>query len=306
MRLIDRIGTSLSGVHHYARLNPPVGLVWRVGSGVSIYGGYAEANRAPTPTELSCADPDQPCSLTAFFLSDPELHQVVSRTFEAGMRGTHKFGHAQLSWRMGGWRSRNANDIIFTASTTTGRAYFRNVGETQRQGIETELNVAAGSWRGRVSYVLTDATYRTTFLLNSPDNPNADSEGVIAVAPGNRIPGIAGHRFKASVTRHSGTRLWVSLDGQYSSGRWFLEDEANLTRPTHNYWLANISAGLKPAEQVELFVEIRNMFDKKYATFGGFSATGDVNFREAPGLTNPRSLSPAAPRTWLLGARVTF
>jgi len=38
MRLIDRIGTSLSGVHHYARLNPPVGLVWRVGSGARSCG----------------------------------------------------------------------------------------------------------------------------------------------------------------------------------------------------------------------------------------------------------------------------
>jgi iron complex outermembrane receptor protein len=304
--LDDRLGTALSGRHDYRRLNPSVGAAWRAGGGVSLYGGYAEANRAPTPAELSCADPAAPCALSAFFVADPDLKQVVSRTFEAGIRGRRESGPVTIAWRIGGWRSAVSNDIVFAASATRGRAFFRNVGGTRRQGIESELSVAGGPWSGRLSYVLTDATYRSAFPLASPDNPAADADGLIAVVPGDRIPGIPRHRAKASVTWRFGTRAWVSIDGQVSSGRWLLGDEANLTRPTASYWLTDLSAGFRPAAEVELFGEIDNLFDRKYATFGAFAETSAVAFAEAPGIADPRALSPGAPRTWLVGARLHF
>ena len=54
---------------------------------MTAYVGYSEANRAPTPAELSCASPAAPCSLTNFFVGDPDLKQVVAHTVEAGLRG---------------------------------------------------------------------------------------------------------------------------------------------------------------------------------------------------------------------------
>lgn len=306
IKLSDQLGTSLSGDHRYTRLNPSAGLSWRVSPGLTVYGGYAEANRAPTPAELSCADENAPCSLNAFFLSDPPLHQVVSRTFEAGIKGKHDIAGLALNWRLGGWRATNSNDIIFAASATRGRAFFRNIGKTRRQGIEVEVTAEAAPWRGRLSYVLTDATYRRGFLLASPDNPESDDDGIIAVRRGDQLPGIPRHRFKASVTRTFGSLAWLSLDTSYSSGRWLLGDEANLTKKTRAYWLSNLSGGIKPIAQLEFFAEIRNLFDRKYATFGGFSETDAIKFGEAPGISNPRSLSPGAPRTWLVGARAKF
>ena len=55
--------------------------------GLTLYGGYAEANRAPTPAELACADPEFPCLLESFLTADPPLEQVVSHTWELGLRG---------------------------------------------------------------------------------------------------------------------------------------------------------------------------------------------------------------------------
>ena len=302
--LDDQLGEAISGRHAFSRLDPAAGIVWRVTPRLSFYGGYAEANRAPTPAELSCADPEAPCSLAGFFLSDPPLHQVVSRTFEAGWRGSGALGGAAVRWRIGGWRATNSDDIIFAASGTRGRAFFRNVGRTRRQGIESEAQLTAGSWTARLSYVLTDATYRTGFVLASPDNPEADANGLITVRPGNRIPGIARHRVKANVRRDFGEVAWVSLDALYSSGRWLLGDEANLTRKTGAYAVVNLAAGIRPAGRFELFGEVRNLFNRRYATFGGFAETGEVDFSEAPGIADPRALSPAAPRTWLIGARL--
>ena len=56
-------------------------------SATFVYGSYAEANRAPTPAELACSDPDNPCLIESFLTSDPPLKQVVSHTYEAGLCG---------------------------------------------------------------------------------------------------------------------------------------------------------------------------------------------------------------------------
>ena len=67
------MGTSISGNHSYTRFNPAAGATYQLLPNLSLYGGYAESNRTPTPAELSCASPASPCSLTHFFVSHPNL-----------------------------------------------------------------------------------------------------------------------------------------------------------------------------------------------------------------------------------------
>ena len=72
------------------------------------YGGYSEANRAPTAAELACADPDNPCLIESFLTSDPHLKQVVSHTWETGLRGTiNKWTGEQWNWGVGLFRALN-------------------------------------------------------------------------------------------------------------------------------------------------------------------------------------------------------
>jgi len=56
----DRSGTAaeLNGKHGYGHVNPLAGLTWKVADGISLFGSYSQSNRAPTPLELDCADPD--------------------------------------------------------------------------------------------------------------------------------------------------------------------------------------------------------------------------------------------------------
>ena len=61
----------------------------------TFYFNYSEANRAPTSIELGCADPSEPCNLPNALVSDPPLKQVVTRTFETGVRGSRE---ANLRW----------------------------------------------------------------------------------------------------------------------------------------------------------------------------------------------------------------
>ena len=92
IKLEDQLGTDLNGDSRYSRFNPVIGMTYRFVPNVTVYAGYSETNRAPTPLELGCADPARPCLLDNFLVSDPPLKQVVSHTYEAGLRGLQEFG----------------------------------------------------------------------------------------------------------------------------------------------------------------------------------------------------------------------
>src|SRR5262249_44479073 len=135
--LHDRLGTALDGDHEYSRVNPAIGATYDISPHATFYAGYAEANRAPTPAEFSCADPTAPCSLTNFFVADPALKQVVAHTVEGGFRGHGDDGaEGTFSWHAGYFHVDADDDILFAASAITGRAFFENIGTTTRQGAE--------------------------------------------------------------------------------------------------------------------------------------------------------------------------
>jgi outer membrane receptor protein involved in Fe transport len=88
VRIEDTSGTQpdLNGDHSFFRVNPAAGVAWSPRPGDSWYANYSEGMRAPTPVELTCADPAAPCRLPNIFLADPPLKKVVSRTLELGLR----------------------------------------------------------------------------------------------------------------------------------------------------------------------------------------------------------------------------
>jgi iron complex outermembrane recepter protein len=101
----------------FSRINPVVALTYKILPTVTVYGGYSEANRAPTPLELDCADPNRPCLLENSLVSDPPLKQVVAHTYEAGLRGGQAiFDTGQVDWKAGFFHTNSTNDIVAEAS----------------------------------------------------------------------------------------------------------------------------------------------------------------------------------------------
>ncbi|HEY2418962.1 MAG TPA: TonB-dependent receptor, partial [Steroidobacteraceae bacterium] len=114
----------LAGQHTFVRINPAIGVTFTPTSLETYYANYNEASRAPTVLELGCSNPVQPCGLPNDFASDPDLKQVVARTFELGLRGN--LGDKSLNWSADVFRTLNSDDIQFIA-TTTNSGYFDNV-----------------------------------------------------------------------------------------------------------------------------------------------------------------------------------
>src|SRR5205823_5928463 len=115
-RLRPRGAGTLTSENAFGRFNPAVGATFNVSHHVNTYFGYNEGSRAPTSIELGCADPNLPCKLPNAMAGDPPLHQVVTRTLEAGVRSAPE---RNLTWSIGWFWAENHDDILFVASNQT-------------------------------------------------------------------------------------------------------------------------------------------------------------------------------------------
>jgi outer membrane receptor protein involved in Fe transport len=305
--LNDQQGTALTGNHTFIRFNPSGGVTWKILPELAVYASYSEANRAPTPAELACASPASPCSLANFLVADPNLQQVVAHTFEAGIRGQARpLPDTALSAGIALYRTNLTNDILFLNSPIQGRAFFGNVGGTLRQGVDLDLQLKTDRLLAWLAYSYINAVFQTGFTVSSENNPAADAAGNIQVQPGDHLPGIPANLLKLGVD-YKATDAWtVGGTGIFASGQFLFGDEANLTPQTPPYFVLNMHTSYQVTPNLQLFALIENAFNAKYYTFGTFSPTSAVPIAQAPGATNPRSYSPAAPIAVTAGIRLTF
>jgi iron complex outermembrane recepter protein len=102
-----------------------------------------------------------------------------------------------------------------------------------RQGIEAKLEYRLDRWDAYANYTYVDATYRSAITLSSPNNPNAltdpnnDDVQFVNVKPGDHIPGIPAHRFKAGV-EYKVTDAWkVGGDLNVVGSQYLIRDDTN-------------------------------------------------------------------------------
>ena len=308
IRLEDQIGSALNGNEAFDRFNPVVGGTYKIAPGLTAYAGYSEANRAPTPLELGCADPKHPCIVAAFLVSDPPLKQVVSRTVEAGLRGTKDLNIGTLGWKVGAFRSRNTDDILAIPSPEVqGFGYFQNVGSTRRQGIEAEVTLKSSTVNLYASYALVDARFLDTLLVGS-NSPFADGNGNVQILPGNRVPAIPRNRVKAGIDFSVTDAFKVGGDALFVGSQYFVGDESNQAQRLASYAVFNLHASYQINKTFQIYARADNIFDNRYATHGTFFDTGAIPNLANGGadFTDPRSVSPARPRAFYAGLRATF
>jgi outer membrane receptor protein involved in Fe transport len=306
--LEDQIGTQLNGNSTYDRFNPIIGGTYKITPELAAYAGYSEANRAPTPLELGCADPARPCIIAAFLVSDPPLKQVVSRTVEAGFRGTREMNIGTLEWKLGGFRATNTDDILaIPVPQLQGFGYFQNVGSTRRQGIEAEARLRAAPFQLYASYTFIDARFLDALQVGS-NSPFADADGNVQIVPGNQIPAIPRHRVKAGFDYFVTDAFKVGADALFVSSQYLVGDESNQAPKLPSYTVFNVHASYQINKSLQVYGKIDNLFDNRYATYGTFFDTAALpNFANggAP-FTDARSLSPARPRAFYAGLKMTF
>jgi len=305
--LTDLLGGPVNGEHTYDRFNPSAGLIFHATSRVQLYANYSETNRAPTPQELSCASAANPCSLLNFFVGDPNLNQVVAKTYEAGLRGRAGDPQHMFTWNLDAYHTADTNDIIYeTTVYNPNLAFYTNAGRTRRRGAEASLRYDQGQLHLRLGYAFTDATFQSPVLLNT-SSPAADANGNEQVLPGDRIPGIPKHRGNVVADYSLTSRFSVGASAVVQSNTYRFGDEANLTAPLGGYTVVDLNAAYRPSDSVTLFAVLNNALDKRYYTYGSFGPVGDVPWPNVPGgVTDPRTASPGTPIAFYGGVRVLF
>lgn len=271
--LEDRIGTALNGHETFSRFDPAVGLTFSPTRALTFYASYDEGMRVPTPIELTCADPNAPCSLPNAFSADPPLKAVSSTNFELGARGP--LGPA-LSFTAALFRTNLDNDIQFVSSGggAVSAGFFENVGQTRRQGIELGLDARTAAVTISAHYTYLEATYESPLILNSPNNSTAAplscaSCSDIRVVPGDRIPGIPKQVAKLHAEYNAeALTLGVTILGQsdlYARGD---ENNQDDNGPVPGFVLVNLDAHYDLSSQWQLFARIDNLLDRRYFTYG--------------------------------------
>ena len=307
--LHDKLGTVLNGQHTYNRFNPSAGLTYQIMPALQAYGSYTEANRAPTPTELSCSSAANPCSLLNFFIGDPNLKQVVARTFEAGLRGrlADLYG-GRFSWSADYYHTKNHDDLIYqSALGNQNLAYYSNDGATLRQGAEANLRFDTSRLHAVLGYAYTDATFQSYLTLSSASNPFTDALGNEHVVPGDGVPGIPRHRGTAVLEYKVTDRWTVGGNAVLASDQERFGDEANLGKPVGGYVVLNFDTSYRVTKNVTLFGIIQNLTDRRYDTYGTYGPVDEVPFPNVPGgVSDPRVASPGEPIAGYGGVKVTF
>lgn len=316
INLADRHGAALNGHSRYSRFNPAIGFSDRLTPMLTAFAGYAEGNRAPTPAEIECSDPAAPCLLPSGLSSDPpNLRQVVSQTYEAGLRGQLnaplRLG-GRLLWNLNLFRTDVDHDI-YAVATSLSSGYFQNIAGTRRQGVDLGLAYRAGSLNVSFNYSYVAATFQARFLLPSPLNPAADGNGNIQVRSGDTLPGIPAHRLKLGIDVALTSRWIVGGTALYESAQYFRGDEANRMNPLPGFAVLNLHSSYQVTEAASLFLNVFNVTDAQYATFG---VLGDPTGVGAPGIplhagpngpaVDYRFESPAAPVSVSAGIRLRF
>ena len=263
-----------------------------------MYGGYAEANRAPTPLELACSDPLRPCLIDSALVADPNLKQVVSHTFEAGLRGRFDIAGGLLNWTLGAYHTLNTDDIIGVASPIPGHEFFQNAGNTLRQGIEAQASYKWDRWNVYANFTSVDATFRNALTLSSPFNPFANANGNIFVVPGDHLAGIPNFRFKAGAEYRISDPWKIGADLYVIGSQYLVGDESNQNPKVPAYWTVNLHSSYQVTKNVELFALVKNLFNQHYYVYGTFFDVASFPYLN---LTDPRTFVPGMPFAFYVG-----
>jgi outer membrane receptor protein involved in Fe transport len=284
---------SLDGDYVFQRFNPAIGLTWGPISAVNVYASYTQGSRAPTAIELGCADPANPCALPNALASDPPLQQVVTGTWEVGVRGRPEISFLHdLRWNAGAFRAENRNDILFVSSVQLGTGYFQNFAKTRREGFDANLDGRIGRVTWGLDWTYLEATYQSYEILDGSANNTSDSalsgypglDGNIYVQAGDQIPLIPKQSGKAYAEFQATSKLGFDLDEVAVSSSYARGNENNAYKADGIYYLGpgvspgyaitNFRAHYDLPKRFQIAIQVDNLFNHQYYTAAQLANTG--------------------------------
>jgi iron complex outermembrane receptor protein len=270
-----------SGHARFHATTPVAGLVYRPDPRLRLYASYGEGFETPSFNELGYRR-DGGAGLAL------DLRPARSRNGELGLKWQ---AHGVPAIELALFRA-DSRDELAVASNLDGRATYRNIGHSRREGVELAVDGELGAgWRLRLGMTWLSARFRSGFLAcataacATPDSP---------VPPGARIPGVPSRYGSLRVERGGelGWRGGLELEG---AGAVPVDDRNSAEAP--GFLRIGVDAGYGLAlrtARLHLSVRIDNLLDRR--------TIGSVIVNDG----NGRYYEPAPGRTLVAGARLDF
>ncbi|HEX2565762.1 MAG TPA: TonB-dependent receptor [Burkholderiales bacterium] len=266
-----------SGSKAYSATTPVAGLVFRATPLTSLYASYGRGFETPTFAELA--------NRTAASGVNFGLQASRSRHFELGAKSV-----------LPGWLRVNAalfnivteNEIVVDQNTG-GRASFKNVGHTDRNGFELGAeSLLPGPFEARIAYTYLKAAFREGFntVLSTVNTP-------VAVPGGSALPGVPKEVLYGEL-RYRAEPFYAQLEGTHKSRVPVNDPNSEFADA---YTVFNVMAGLVQhggGWRITEFARIDNVTDRNYV--------GSVIVNE----TNGRFYEPSPRRSISIGLRASL
>jgi len=267
-----------SGAKSYRGATPVAGLVFKLNPRTSLYGNLGRGFETPTFVELANRGPSQ--SGLNF-----NLDASRSRHGELGVK-TLVPGWLRLNAAL--FKIVNENEIVVDQNMS-GRASFKNVGHTDRNGFELGAEtLLTGPFEARVAYTYLKATFRESFttVLNTMNTP-------VNVPAGSFLPGVPKSVLYAEL-RYRAEPFYAQLEALYKSRVPVNDPNSEFADA---YTTLNLMAGVVqqgPRWRVSEFARIDNLTDRNYV--------GSVIVNE----TNSRYYEPSPRRNMTIGIQASL
>ncbi|MFP4203827.1 MAG: TonB-dependent receptor family protein [Opitutales bacterium] len=251
-----------SGAIRFTETSPFLGLSWEAFNNLRLYANYATSFETPTTTEF-----DNPNG--GGFNQDLESQQATS--YEIGAKGDFVNAPWPARFELALF-TMDIEDALtpFQLQNFPGREFFRNAGESRRDGLEAALTLRpVESFSATFSYTYSD------FEFENFETPSGNLKG-------NQLPGIPRNfgNIELSYTPPGG--WFVTWNTRYTGSMY--ADDGNATK-VDAYTVSDLRMGLERtfgSWTVSPFLGLNNVFDKEYDANIRINAFGGRFFEPAP------------------------
>jgi iron complex outermembrane receptor protein len=255
----DKIGTG-SGSRTFEQPSPMVGLLWKIGPSVNLYGNVSTSFEPPTTTELA-----NPLEATGF---NQSLEAQEATNYEVGIKGLLP---ARSRYEVALFHIDLEDELVPFELAGSGQTFYENAGESTRNGLEASLVIQP------LAGLTTTLTYTySDFTFDKFRDVNGN------VFDGNKTPGVPDNQFYADVSYFHSTGFYASANILYAGS--FFANNANTVK-IDSYTVANLRLGYiheTGGWEISPFLGLNNIFNEKYNDSIRINASFGRYFEPAP------------------------
>jgi len=252
---INDIGTDSSSSIILDKLNPSVGLSYKVNSNDNIFFSFGTSFETPTLNELS----NNPNGVGL----NEDLNSSSSLNYEIGWRKSL----SNIAFEAVAYITNSDNEILpYEIELFPGKNFYRNVGSTLRQGIEISSSVSFKGGLFNLNYTLSKNRFKD-FILDGNDLSE------------NLIPGIPSQMLDLELLLKLSRKRTLILTNRLIGERY--ADNLNETLVS-SYNIFNVKYSKEIFKQSAFSIGVNNLFNEEFYDNIRINAFGKRYYEPAP------------------------